>query len=90
MQMPSNVYDVLKWILLVVVDAFILLLTTLQKAWGWDIPIEAIVITITAVSTFLGVCTGISNYNYNKQLSIGDDEDDDPDYDEEWSEKEVV
>lgn len=66
MKIPDRVYDVLKWILCIVVDAFILLLTTLQKAWGWDIPIESIVITITAVSTFLGVILGISNHNYYK------------------------
>ena len=67
MKIPDRMYDVLKWVLCIVVDAFILLLTTLQKAWGWDIPIEAIVITITAISTFLGVCLGISNYNYYKE-----------------------
>lgn len=67
MKIPDRIYDVLKWVLCIVIDAFILLLTTLQKAWGWDIPIDAIVITITAISTFLGVCLGISNYNYYKE-----------------------
>lgn len=66
MILDGKIYQILKWILCIVVDAFILLLTTLQKAWGWDIPIESIVITITAVSTFLGVILGISNHNYYK------------------------
>lgn len=66
MVLSGKIYKVLKWILCIVVDAAILLLTTLQKAWGWDIPIESVVITITAVSTFLGVILGISNYNYYK------------------------
>lgn len=64
MVLNEKVYQIIKWVLCIVVDAFILLLTTLTKAWGWDIPIEAIVITITAVSTFLGVILGISNHNY--------------------------
>jgi len=64
MVLNEKVYQIIKWILCIVVDAFILLLTTLTKAWQWDIPIEAIVITITAVSTFLGVILGISNHNY--------------------------
>ena len=67
MVLNGKVYAILKWILCIVVDAFILLLTTLQKAWGWDIPIEAIVITITAVSTFFGVILGISHHNYYKE-----------------------
>ena len=68
MKMPSKVYDVLKWILLIVVDAFITMFTLLASTWGWDIPVEAIVTTIAAISTFVGVCVGISNYNYNKSL----------------------
>lgn len=73
MILDGKIYQILKWILCIVVDAFILLLTTLQKAWGWDIPIEPIVITITAVSTFLGVILGISNHNYYKNQG-GDEE----------------
>lgn len=73
MILDGKIYQILKWILCIVVDAFILLLTTLQKAWGWDIPIESIVITITAVSTFLGVILGISNHNYYKNQG-GDEE----------------
>jgi hypothetical protein len=49
---------------MIVIPAFELLLTTLTKAWGWDIPIEAIVITITAIQTFLGTIVGISTKAY--------------------------
>ena len=68
MKLPDGAYNIIKWVLCIVVDAFICLLTTLTKAWGWEIPIEAIVITITAVSTFLGVILGISNHNYYKEV----------------------
>lgn len=68
---PNKVYDVLKWILLIFVPAFITLLTTLTMVWGWDIPLEAIVTTISAIATFLGALIGISTKNYRK--SLGDD-----------------
>ena len=68
---PNKVYDVLKWILLIFVPAFITLLTTLTMVWGWDIPLEAIVTTISAIATFLGALIGISTKNYRK--SMGED-----------------
>lgn len=67
MVLNDTVYSVLKWILMIVVPAFITLLTALTKAWAWDIPLDAITITITAVATFIGICIGISNHNYYKE-----------------------
>lgn len=68
MTIPNKVYNVLKWILLIFVPAFITLLTTLTMVWKWDIPLEAIVTTISAVATFLGALIGISTKNYNKAV----------------------
>lgn len=68
MIIPSKVYDVLKWILLIFVPAFIALLTTLTMVWGWNIPLEAIVATISAIATFIGALIGISTKNYNKRI----------------------
>lgn len=65
-KLPSKVYDILKWILMIVVDAFIALFTGLASTWGWDIPVDAIVTTIALISAFVGVCVGISTINYNK------------------------
>ena len=67
MKIPSVLYDWLKWILMIVVPAFITLLTLLTSTWQWDIPIEAIVATITGVATFVGVIVGISTHYYNKE-----------------------
>ena len=66
MTIPSKIYDVLKWALLIFVPAFITLITTLTAAWNWDIPLEAIVATISAIATFLGALIGISSKNFNK------------------------
>lgn len=67
MIIPDKIYNVLKWILMIFVPAVITLLTTLTMVWGWNIPLEAIVTTISAIATFLGALVGISSHNYNKE-----------------------
>ena len=67
MVLNGRVYSILKWLLIIVVPAFITLFTLLAKAWSWNIPVEAIVTTITGVATFLGVIVGISHVNYYKE-----------------------
>ena len=67
MKIPDKIYDWLKWILIIVVPAFITLFTLLAQTWNWDIPTQAIVTTITGVATFLGVIVGISTHYYNKE-----------------------
>lgn len=67
MKIPSKLYDVLKWILIIVVPAFVTLFTLLAQTWSWDIPVQAIVTTITGIATFMGVIVGISTHYYNKE-----------------------
>lgn len=67
MKIPSKLYDILKWILIIVVPAFVTLFTLLAETWQWDIPTQAIVTTITGIATFLGVIVGISTHYYNKE-----------------------
>lgn len=66
MKLPNKVYNILKWLLVLVCPAICNLLITLNTLWNWNIPIDAIVGTITAISTCLGVILGISTVNYNK------------------------
>ncbi|MBE6941890.1 MAG: hypothetical protein E7455_06400 [Ruminococcaceae bacterium] len=64
--MCNKVYDVLKWIAMVVLPA----LGTLYFALAgiWDLPYaEQVVGTVTAVDTFLGVLLGVSSLHYKKQ-----------------------
>lgn len=64
--MCNKVYDVLKWIAMVVLPA----LGTLYFALAgiWNLPYaEQVVGTVTAVDTFLGVLLGISSMHYKKQ-----------------------
>lgn len=64
--MNNKVYDVLKWIALVVLPAIGTLYFALSGIWGLPYG-EQIVGTITAIDTFLGAIIGISNVNYNKE-----------------------
>lgn len=66
MKLPDGLYNILKWILMIVVPAFITLFSFLAQAWQWNIPVEAITGTIAAIATFVGVCVGISTHNYYK------------------------
>lgn len=65
MILRDKIYKILKWGLIIFIPALITLIGTLGQIY--DFETETIVLTISAISTFLGVITGISNYNYNKE-----------------------
>ena len=66
MKMSNKVYDVLKWIALILLPALATLYFALAKIWGFPYGAE-IVGTITAVDAFLGALLQISTDQYNKQ-----------------------
>lgn len=68
--MNNKVYDVLKFIALVVLPALGTLYFALSTIWGLPYG-EQIVGTITAIDTFLGALLGISSAKYNKSLKGG-------------------
>ena len=63
--MSNKLYDILKWVALVVLPAIGTLYFALSGIWGLPYG-EQIVGTITAIDTFLGALLGISNINYKK------------------------
>ncbi len=66
--MSNELYDILKWIAMVLLPA----LGTLYFALAgiWNLPMgEEIVGTITALDTFLGVLLGISAAKYHSENS---------------------
>ena len=76
MKMSNKVYDVLKYIALIVLQALGTLYFALSKIWGVEIfpyPTE-IVGTIAAVDTFLGTILKISTDQYNKESQPPDEE----------------
>lgn len=64
MTMSNKVYDILKYIALIVLPALGTLYFALAKIWGFPYG-EEIVGTITAVDTFLGALLKLSSDKYN-------------------------
>ena len=63
--MSNKVYDILKWVALVVLPALATLYFALSGIWGFPYG-EQVVGTITAIDTFLGAILGLSNIKYNQ------------------------
>ena len=72
--MTNKVYDILKWISVIVVPALVLLINTLGNIWGWQFTTE-ISATVSAIGVFIGALIQISSYRYerNKTDKIPDD-----------------
>ena len=66
MKIDNKVYDILKWVALIVLPAVATLYGALAPTWEWPFA-EEIVYTITAVDTFLGTLLGISNLSYKNE-----------------------
>ena len=64
--LPNKVYDILKWIVVIVLPAVGTLYTLLAGTWGLPYA-DQITTTILGVDTFLGTILMISNVQYNKQ-----------------------
>ena len=61
----NKVYDVLKWVALILIPAVGALYFGLAQIWGFPYG-EEIVGTLTLIDTFLGALLGISTVQYNK------------------------
>ena len=64
MILNDKIYNFLKWLLITFVPALLVLIETLGVIYNYDTQI--IILTISAIATFLGAIVGISNNNYNK------------------------
>ena len=69
MQMSNKVYDVLKYIALILLPALGALYFALAKIWAFPYATE-IVGTISAVDAFLGALLKISTDQYNREKMI--------------------
>lgn len=65
----NKVYDILKWVCIIVLPAIATLYMGLAKIW--DLPYATEVPqTITVVDAFLGALLGVSTINYNKDETL--------------------
>lgn len=65
MKMSNKVYDVLKWVALVALDAVGLFYQTIAIIWGLPYG-DAVMATAVALSVLLGTLIGVSSVRYNK------------------------
>ncbi len=65
MKLNNKVYDVMKWIVMIVLPALSALYVGLGSIWGWPY-IEQVAGSISCVTVFLGALLGISTASYNK------------------------
>ena len=65
MQLPDHVYDVLKWIVMIVIPALTTAYVGLAAIWGFPYA-EEIAKTSAVICTLLGALLGISTAQYNK------------------------
>lgn len=65
MKLSNKVYDVLKWVTMIVLPALATAYTGLAAIWGWPYSGE-IAKTVAVVCTLLGALLGISTAEYNK------------------------
>lgn len=69
MQLNSKVYDILKWITMIVLPALATAYVGLSAIWGWPYSTE-VAKTTTVICTLLGALLGISTAQYNKSNGI--------------------
>lgn len=65
-ELSDKVYDVLKWVVIIVLPACSGLYAALSGVWGWGY-VEQVTTTLSAVALFLGTLIGVSTSSYNKK-----------------------
>lgn len=65
MKLPDKLYDILKWVTMIVLPALATAYVGLASIWGWPYADE-VAKTTAVVCTLLGALLGISTAQYNK------------------------
>ena len=65
MKLPDKVYDILKWIVMIVIPALATAYVGLAAIWGFPYADE-VAKTAAVICTLLGALLGISTAQYNK------------------------
>lgn len=66
MKLPNEVYDILKWIAIIVLPALATLVGAVGVAIGYA-NTDLVVTIIVALGAFLGSVLGVSSYEHNKE-----------------------
>lgn len=73
MKLNSKVYDILKWITMIVLPALATAYVGLSAIWGWPYA-DQVAKTTAVICTLLGALLGISTAQYNKDIQIEGDQ----------------
>lgn len=65
MKLPKKLYEILRWATWIVLPAIATLISGLNSAWNWGLPIDAILTTFAVVETFIGTVLGIAKVSYD-------------------------
>lgn len=65
MKLSNKLYDIMKWVVVIVLPALGTLYTALSQVWALPFASE-IPATVLAIDTFLGAILCISSVTYNK------------------------
>ena len=76
MKLNDGLYDILKWITMIVIPALATAYVGLAAVWGWPYADE-VAKTSAVICTLLGALLGISTAQYNKEETTGKHEIDD-------------
>lgn len=57
---PNALYDVLKWLAVLVLPALSVLIAALGPVWGWGTLAQQLATTVNAVTLFVGAVIGVS------------------------------
>lgn len=71
MKLNSDLYDILKWVTMIVIPALATAYVGLAAVWGWPYADE-VAKTSAVICTLLGALLGISTAQYNKDLENPD------------------
>lgn len=70
MKLNDGLYDILKWITMIVIPALATAYVGLASVWGWPYADE-VAKTSAVICTLLGALLGISTAQYNKEEGPG-------------------
>lgn len=65
MKLSNKTYDIIKWVVMIVLPALSALYVGLGGIWDWPY-IEQVAGTISCITVFLGALMGISSASYKK------------------------
>lgn len=69
-QFNNKVYDVLKWVVLIVLPALSVLYASLAGLWHWPY-VKEVTGTLAAIEMFIGALIGVSCVQYGKNNGNG-------------------